>query len=68
MEDKEGRGKKRLISNFTIAHSTKSVSKSQKKWAEARMCYYVKVTIRTKTQAFLNTKKWMEGKIYPKTM
>lgn len=31
MEDKEGRGKKRLISNFALTHSRKSIHKSKKK-------------------------------------
>lgn len=69
MEDRVGWGKKRLVSNFTIAHSRKSIHMSKKSGQEAEMCYHVKVTIRTKIQAFLNAKKWTkEKKMYHKTV
>lgn len=54
---KEIKGKKRLISNFTISHSWGSIHREGKEWTrEAKMCY-VRIIIRTKIQAFLKKKK-----------
>lgn len=65
MEDKEGRGKKRLISNFALTHSRKSIHKSKKKKKSgqaAKICYYVKVTIRPKNTSLPKYKKMHERK------
>lgn len=50
-------GKKRLISNFTISHTSRINTQSKRKKAdEAKMCN-VKITVEQKIQAFLKIKK-----------
>ena len=50
-------GKKRLISNFTVSHTSRNQYTEQKKKVdEANICY-VKITVEQKIQAFLKTKK-----------
>lgn len=64
MEDKEGRGKKRLISNFALtAGSQYTRAKKKKKSGQAaKICYYVKVTIRPKNTSLPKYKKMHERK------